>query len=89
MKHYKIKIEGKVQSVWFRVSARDEARRLGLKGFVRNESDGSVYAEAEGEEQNLTDFITWCNIGPDQSEVTNVDVTEGEIQGFEDFNVAE
>ncbi|MBL4736088.1 MAG: acylphosphatase, partial [Flavobacteriales bacterium] len=61
MIHYKIRIEGKVQGVWFRASTRDEAGRLGLRGFVRNEPDGSVYAEVEGEENEINEFVKWCH----------------------------
>jgi len=89
MQHYKINIEGKVQGVWFRVCARDEAVRIGLRGFVRNESDGSVYAEVEGEEQSLSEFVRWCHIGSEQSEVLKVSVKEGEFVGFEKFTIEE
>lgn len=87
MQHYKIIIEGKVQGVWFRVSTRDEAIRIGLKGFVRNERDGSVYTEVEGEEQVLNDFVRWCHIGSEQSDVQKVSVKEGELMGFKEFKI--
>ena len=85
MRHYRIKIKGKVQGVWFRVCTRDEATRLGLTGFVRNEQDGTVYAEAEGEEGQLDAFVRWCHIGSEQSEVGEVSVDQGDIQGFKEF----
>ena len=88
MVHFKIRIEGKVQAVWFRVSTKEEADRLGLAGFVRNEPDGSVYVEVEGERGNLDAFVKWCHLGSEQSEVIKVSVHEGEIVGFRSFNIA-
>ena len=88
MVHFKIRIEGKVQAVWFRVSTKEEADRLGLAGFVRNEPDGSVYVEVEGERGNLDAFVKWCHLGSEQSEVIKVSVHEGEIVGFRSFKIA-
>ena len=50
MEHWNFRISGKVQGVFFRDSTQTEADRLGLKGIIRNESDGTVYAEVEGKE---------------------------------------
>jgi len=81
-----LRIRGRVQGVWYRASARDEARRLRLSGWVRNVSDGSVEAVAEGDDETLTAFITWCNRGPDWARVETVEVTRepatGEFTGF-------
>lgn len=88
MLHFKIRIEGKVHAVWFRMSTKEEADRIGLSGFVRNEPDGSVYVEVEGERGKLDAFVKWCHIGSEQSEVTKVSVHEGEIVGFRSFNIA-
>ncbi len=87
MKHINLKISGKVQGVWYRKSTCDEARRLGLKGFVRNQPDGSVYAEAEGEEEVLEQFVAWCKIGPRLARVTEVVVEEGPVVQFTTFEV--
>ena len=59
MKHINIKIIGRVQGVGFRRAARDEARYLGIKGYIRNEPDGSVYLEAEGDELAISQFVIW------------------------------
>lgn len=88
MLHFRIRIEGKVQAVWFRVSTKEEADRIGLNGFVRNEPDGSVYVEVEGERGKLDEFVRWCHIGSEQSEVIQVSVHEGEIVGFRSFQIA-
>ncbi|MCB0561187.1 MAG: acylphosphatase [Lewinellaceae bacterium] len=87
MKHYKLRIQGLVQGVWYRASARRKAEELGLSGFVRNESDGSVYAEAEGEEAALQAFVQWCREGPEQARVEEVEVEEGTPQGFTNFYI--
>jgi acylphosphatase len=86
-KHYNIIIEGKVQGVWYRASARREALRLGLTGFVRNLADGRVYAEAEGPEEALEAFVSWCRSGPELASVRDIQVESGAIRGFEGFEV--
>lgn len=82
-----IRISGHVQGVFFRASAREEARRLGLAGFARNEPDGSVLIEAEGVEAALERFVSWCRQGPPGSRVERVDVEHGEARGHADFTV--
>lgn len=57
MKHYNITVSGKVQGVFYRASTKEKAEQLGIKGFVRNQSDGTVYIEAEGEVSQLDAFI--------------------------------
>ena len=73
MKHLSIKISGKVQGVFFRVATRKIAEELGLTGWVRNKSDGSVYVEVEGKTQNLQKLLEWCQKGPENSEIENVE----------------
>jgi acylphosphatase len=85
--HYAIRVSGRVQGVFFRASARIEAMRLGLCGFARNEPDGSVYAEAEGERAALDRFVEWCGRGPSHARVESVEVKEGTLQGFAGFVV--
>jgi acylphosphatase len=84
-KHISIKVRGRVQGVFFRASTREVAVTLGLKGFVRNEPDGAVYIEVEGEESILEEFTTWCKRGPRMAHVDGVEVTEGAWQEFKDF----
>lgn len=86
-KHFKIKITGRVQGVWYRASTERKAKELGLCGFVKNEPDGSVYAEAEGTDEQLKKFITWCKSGPPLAKVNSVDIESGQIVGFPDFEV--
>lgn len=86
-KHYNITITGKVQGVFYRAGTRQMAELLGLKGFVRNQADGSVYCEAEGEEELLVKLIQWCHHGPDQAQVSYVSVEEGPMQHFAGFDI--
>lgn len=84
-KHLNIKISGAVQGVFFRVSAKKEAEKLGITGFARNEPDGSVYIEAEGNKEKLDKFLEWCRIGPTAAKVDKVEVKEGGIKNFSEF----
>ena len=71
---YKIHIRGWVQGVGFRYSALREARILGITGYVKNLSDGSVYIEAEGPVKQLNIFLEWCKKGPGIVETVTSDV---------------
>ena len=75
VKRFHVIIEGKVQGVLFRATAREQARALGIKGFAKNLPDGSVELDAEGEEISLRDFLVWCRNGPPGARVDNVDVS--------------
>lgn len=86
-KHINIKISGQVQGVLFRVTAKEKADKLGITGFARNEPDGSVYIEAEGEEKTLDQFLDWCHKGPQSAQVEKVIVSEGQLKKFTSFEV--
>jgi acylphosphatase len=85
MKHLKVKIHGKVQGVYYRATAVERAKVYGVYGFVRNEKDGTVYIEVEGEEERIAKFIEWCHIGSANSVVEKVLVEEGEIRHYKNF----
>ena len=76
-----IKIHGQVHGVGFRDAAYWKARKLHVAGFVMNETDGSVYIEAEGDEAELNEFLMWCRRGPWPAQVDKVDVEWGEPSG--------
>lgn len=86
-KHFSIKITGRVQGVFFRVSAKEQADYLGISGFACNEPDGSVVVEAEGEEDALNRFLIWCREGPAGARVENMEITEGAMEDFDDFSI--
>jgi acylphosphatase len=87
MKHLNITVHGKVQGVFFRASTKAVADQLSIKGFVKNQADGSVYIEAEGDDFSLDSFVEWCNEGPDNAIVEKVDTTEGEVKNYRNFEV--
>lgn len=82
MKAFKATVFGKVQAVWFRDSARNEAAKLNVVGWVKNMADGTVYLEAEGEEDQLHKLIKWLNVGSHYSCVDNVEIEWIEPTGF-------
>jgi len=87
MKHYSIRIFGKVQGVAFRASTHEKAKSLGLKGWAKNEEDGTVSVAAEGPEDRLQELLEWCHQGPAAARVDKVSFQENESQGLSDFEV--
>jgi len=87
LRHLNIKIKGRVQGVGFRYSALHAAKQFGIKGYIRNMPDGSVYAEAEGSELQLKDFINWCNEGPPRSKISHVSSIEGTVRLYAEFEI--
>jgi acylphosphatase len=65
-------VSGLVQGVAFRAATADEARRLGVRGWVRNLADGRVEVEAEGERAALEGLAGWCRRGPPMARVDGV-----------------
>ncbi|HAN00891.1 MAG TPA: acylphosphatase [Marinilabiliales bacterium] len=87
IKACRIIITGRVQNVGFRFHAQDKAQELGVAGFVRNQTDGSVYIEAEGAEEKLNEFVLWCYQGPTWATVINVKAVEQPVQEFTTFEI--
>lgn len=83
--HLTIYVRGSVQGVYFRRSTQHIAEGLGITGIARNNPDGSVTIEAEGEPDALHELIDWCYIGPRKASVTNVEVEPGHLQYFTSF----
>ncbi len=88
MKRIAIQVSGKVQGVFYRASTVTKAHQLDVKGFVRNEPDGSVYVEAEGDAEKLGELVAWCKIGPPRALVNEVIVESyNELRNFRSFEV--
>ena len=84
----KIKISGRVQGVFFRFYAQEVAGRLGIAGLARNEPDGTVYIEAQGEEDALREFLGWCESGPPLAKVEKVESSfEPKTRDYREFKV--
>lgn len=88
MKRLHLKIYGDVHGVFFRAYVLEKATGLGLTGYVKNVSDGTVEAVAEGEENKLNELKDWCKKGPDFAKVKNVeedwkDIKKTEYNSFE------
>lgn len=78
-------IHGRVQGVFFRDSMRREAQNLGVSGWVRNCSDGSVEAVVHGSSPAVDAIVQWAHRGPPRAEVSRVvtEPAEGVFTGFE------
>lgn len=87
MRYVIIRITGRVQGVFFRHSAQQNAQQLGLKGVARNEVDGTLTIEVEGDEKNIDQFLVWCKHGPPKALVQNVHYTNGVPRGFTSFEI--
>lgn len=85
--HYDIIITGKVQNVGFRFYAQKSAHELEITGFVKNQKDGSVYIEAEGEEESLKQFVDWCHKGPPWANVETVTANKSPVMNHRGFLV--
>lgn len=83
-----IRIHGKVQGVGYRFFATRVARRLGLKGWIRNNRDGSVETMVEGESATIDEWIEELREGPRYAEVTKVEQESKDYSGrLGDFDV--
>ncbi len=79
-------VTGRVQGVNYRGSTRVKAMSLGIVGWVRNKTDGSVEILAEGDKFSMSAFIAWCERGPSWASVEELKATDetpkGEFAGF-------
>jgi len=83
-----LQIYGQVQGVFFRSSAKGEAEKLGLVGWVRNNPDGSVEILAVGPKSRLEKFAAWCKKGPPFAKVEKVEADfQKQEQEFASFDI--
>ena len=83
----RVRVHGLVQGVFFRASAREQARRAGVAGWVRNRPDGSVEAVFEGPPEPVERMVAWAGSGPPQAIVERVEVAEEAPEGLRGFAV--
>ena len=83
----RIRVIGRVQGVFFRAWTRDEAQTLGIDGWVRNCSDGSVEAQLEGDQEAIEELVDLMREGPPGARVEGVEVEESDPEGLSGFEV--
>ncbi|HYH72867.1 MAG TPA: acylphosphatase [Nocardioides sp.] len=87
MKAIQARVSGRVQGVSFRWYAQEQARALGVRGWVRNEPDGSVLLHAEGDDAAVDALVDWCRRGPSSARVSDVAVRDDAPSGATSFEI--
>lgn len=87
MKAVQVRVTGRVQGVSFRWYTQEQARRLGVAGWVRNEPDGTVLVHAEGEDEAVDALVAWCHEGPGMARVRDVAVRDAAASGTTSFDI--
>jgi acylphosphatase len=83
----RVRVTGRVQGVFFRAWTREEARALGLAGWVRNRLDGSVEAHVEGDEGAVDRLVERMRDGPPQARVERLHCDEAEPANLGEFEI--
>jgi acylphosphatase len=89
MKTVRLLIAGKVQAVGYRVWATRTAVSLGLRGWVRNRSDGAVELLATGDDDAVAAMVEACRRGPSHARVDSIEIFEAEDPGHAGFTAWE
>jgi acylphosphatase len=87
MKTARIFITGTVQSSLFKTFIKEEADKLGVRGFVRGLEDGRVEVLAEGRDDKVAGMVAVCKQGPKQAQIKDVRIEHMNHQGFEGFKI--
>jgi acylphosphatase len=80
-------VSGRVQGVWFRDTCCEQARNLGVAGWVRNLADGRVEAVFEGPSAGVDRMVAWCHEGPSRARVDAVEVSVRTAVGLAGFRI--
>jgi len=88
IRRYNIVVTGRVQGVGYRAFVLRVAESMEIKGFVKNQYDGSVLIEAEGPAEKLQLFMDRCKAGPGWAHVSGVRVNELPVEGSVHFKIA-
>ena len=80
-----IVVTGRVQGVFYRAGMREQAERLEVAGWVRNEPDGTVTAHLEGTPSAVSELLDWCASGTSEAHVDDVASEPAEVTGARGF----
>ena len=80
-----IVVTGRVQGVFYRAGMREQAERLEVAGWVRNEPDGTVTAHLEGSPTAVSELLDWCASGTPAAQVDDVSTQRAEVTGTRGF----
>jgi acylphosphatase len=86
-KRISLVITGKVQGVGYRYSVKLKAESMAIRGYVRNQLDGSVFVTVQGENTAVENFVKWCYEGPSAALVRGVEKIPGTIEDFSEFKI--
>jgi acylphosphatase len=89
VKRVRVRVSGRVQGVFYRVTCARLARDAGLGGNVRNLPDGEVEAVFEGPDDAVDTLVEWCRHGPDLARVYGIDIVAEEPVGESTFRVTD
>ncbi len=87
IRRVRVRVEGRVQGVFYRASCAELARRMGVAGWVRNLPDGDVDAVFEGPRGDVEALLAWCREGPPLARIDRIEVTEEPPVGETGFRV--
>jgi protein-L-isoaspartate(D-aspartate) O-methyltransferase len=88
VKSVDVRVEGVVQGVYYRATARREGALRGLRGWVRNEPDGSVTLHLQGDTTAVDAMLDWCRLGPPAAQVARLTVVDVPAdESLRDFEV--
>ena len=84
----RILIEGRLQAINFRYHTQQQAKKLGLVGFIRTLSDGRTEIEAQGDKDDIEKLLAWCQEEPQGSQIRSIFYRYDEPNDrYADFNV--
>ncbi|MBI2657182.1 acylphosphatase [Candidatus Woesearchaeota archaeon] len=87
MKSVHLIVSGRVQGVFFRANVRNEALKLGLKGYAKNLENGDVEVAAEGNEEKIQELIEFIRNGPGIAKVTEIKIDHKVPENFKNFEI--
>ena len=82
-----VRVAGRVQGVFFRAWTAEQARALGVVGWIRNAPDGSVEGHLEGDKSAVQQLVDLLHQGPPSAQVSKVDVEVADPEAGKRFEV--